>query len=55
MPAGLALLVVDDELNIAELVATALRCEGSEMRIARDGAQAISAVRDSRRIVWCST
>jgi two-component system OmpR family response regulator len=39
-------LVVDDELNIAELVATALRYEGFETRIAGDGAQAQAMVRD---------
>lgn len=39
-------LVVDDELNIAELGATALRYEGFELRIAGDGAQAQATVRD---------
>src|SRR5258708_9948255 len=39
-------LVVDDEPNIAELVATALRYEGFEVRTAADGAGALAAVRD---------
>ena len=39
-------LVVDDEANIAELVATALRYEGFEVRTAGDGASALAAVRD---------
>jgi two-component system OmpR family response regulator len=39
-------LVVDDEANIAELVATALRYEGFEVRTAGDGARALAAVRD---------
>jgi len=39
-------LVVDDDLNIAELVATALRYEGFEVRIAGDGAAAVTMVRD---------
>jgi two-component system OmpR family response regulator len=39
-------LVVDDEANIAELVATALRYEGFEVRTAADGASALAAVRD---------
>ena len=39
-------LVVDDEANIAELVATALRYEGFEVRTAADGAGALAAVRD---------
>jgi two-component system OmpR family response regulator len=39
-------LVVDDEANIAELVATALRYEGFEVRTAADGAAALAAVRD---------
>jgi two-component system OmpR family response regulator len=39
-------LVVDDDLNIAELVATALRYEGFDVRIAGDGAEAVAMVRD---------
>jgi two-component system OmpR family response regulator len=39
-------LVVDDEPNIAELVATALRYEGFDVRTAGDGASALAAVRD---------
>ena len=39
-------LVVDDEANIAELVATALRYEGFDVRTAADGATALAAVRD---------
>jgi two-component system OmpR family response regulator len=43
---GRRVLVVDDEPNIAELVATALRYEGFEVRTAGDGAGALAAVRD---------
>jgi two-component system OmpR family response regulator len=43
---GRRVLVVDDEANIAELVATALRYEGFEVRTAADGAAALAAVRD---------
>jgi two-component system OmpR family response regulator len=39
-------LVVDDELNIAELVATALSYDDFEVRIAHDGAGALSAVQE---------
>jgi two-component system OmpR family response regulator len=39
-------LVVDDELNIAELVGTALSYEGFEVKLAHDGAGAIAAVQD---------
>jgi two-component system OmpR family response regulator len=39
-------LVVDDELNIAELVSTALRYEGFEIRSVGDGAAALAALRD---------
>jgi len=42
---GLRVLVVDDELNIAELVATALRYEGFEVRTAGDGRAALAGVR----------
>jgi two-component system OmpR family response regulator len=38
-------LVVDDELNIAELVATALRYEGFEVQTAADGRGALAGVR----------
>jgi two-component system, OmpR family, response regulator len=40
------ILVVDDEANIAALVATALRYEGFDVRTAADGAGALAAVRD---------
>ncbi|MDX6620593.1 MAG: two-component system, OmpR family, response regulator [Gaiellales bacterium] len=43
---GRRVLVVDDEPNIAQLVATALRYEGFEVRTAADGAGALAAVRD---------
>ena len=43
---GRRVLVIDDEANIAELVATALRYEGFEVRTAGDGASALAAVRD---------
>jgi two-component system OmpR family response regulator len=39
-------LVVDDDLNIAELVATALRYEDFEVRIAGEGATAVAMARD---------
>ena len=39
------MLVVDDEPNIAELVATALRYEGFDVATAADGAQALATVR----------
>src|SRR5258708_21520250 len=39
-------LIVDDEANIAELVATALRYEGFDVRTAADGASALAAVRE---------
>jgi two-component system OmpR family response regulator len=39
-------LVVDDQLNIAELVVTALRYNGFETRIASDGTQALTLIRD---------
>jgi two-component system OmpR family response regulator len=40
------ILVVDDEANIAELVATALRYEGFDVRTAGDATAALAAVRD---------
>jgi two-component system OmpR family response regulator len=39
-------LVVDDERNIVELIATALGYEGFEVRTAADGAEMLAAVRD---------
>jgi two-component system, OmpR family, response regulator len=39
-------LVFDDERNIADLVATALRYEGFDVQIASDGASALVAVRE---------
>ena len=45
-PARLRVLVVDDEANIAELVATALRYEEFEVRIAGDGTTAVVIARD---------
>jgi two-component system, OmpR family, response regulator len=39
-------LVVDDELNIAELVATALSYEDFEVKMAHDGMSAIGAVQE---------
>ncbi len=41
------MLVVDDEPNIAELVATALRYEGFDAAIAATGQQALAAVKTS--------
>ena len=41
-------LVVDDEVNIAELVAMALRYEGFAVRQAHAGAEAVSAAREFR-------
>lgn len=42
---GLRVLVVDDEVNIADLVATALRYEGFEVQTAADGRAALAGVR----------
>ena len=39
-------LVVDDEVNLAELVAMALRYEGCETRMAHTGSKAVSAATD---------
>ena len=39
-------LVVDDERNIVELIATALGYKGFEVRTAADGARALAAVRE---------
>ena len=41
-------LVVDDEVNIAELLAMALRYEGWDLRMAHSGQGAVSAARDFR-------
>jgi two-component system OmpR family response regulator len=40
-PAGPRILVVDDELNIAELISMALRYEGFEVATAESGAEAL--------------
>ncbi|GAA4698214.1 response regulator transcription factor [Nocardioides conyzicola] len=42
----LRVLVVDDEVNIAELVSMALRYEGWEVRAAHTGAKAVAAAKD---------
>ena len=42
-------LVVDDEVNIAELLAMALRYEGWDLRMAHSGGDAVSTARDFRR------
>ena len=49
-PDGTALrvLVVDDEVNIAELVSMALRYEGWEVRAAHTGSKAVAAAKDLR-------
>ena len=44
----LRVLVVDDEVNLAELVAMAVRDEGWEVRTAHTGSQAVSAARDQQ-------
>jgi len=44
--APLRVLVVDDELNIAELVSMALRYEGWEVRAAHTGSKAVAAAKD---------
>jgi two-component system OmpR family response regulator len=44
----LRVLVVDDEVNIAELVSMALRYEGWEVRAAHTGAKAVAAAKDLR-------
>ena len=49
-------LVVDDEVNIAELLAMALRYEGWEVRMAHTGRTAVSDGRaTSGPTPWCST
>ena len=42
----LRVLVVDDEVNLAELVEMALRYEGWDVRTAHTGTQAVTAARD---------
>lgn len=42
----LRVLVVDDEVNIAELVAMALRYEGFETRMAHTGSRAVAAAKE---------
>jgi two-component system OmpR family response regulator len=42
----LRVLVVDDEVNIAELVSMALRYEGWEVRAAHTGSKAVTAAKD---------
>ncbi len=41
-------LVVDDEVNIAELLAMALRYEGWDLQMAHTGTDAVAAARDFR-------
>ncbi len=41
-------LVVDDEVNIAELIGMALRYEGWEVRLAHTGTRAVSAAKEFR-------
>jgi two-component system, OmpR family, response regulator len=47
-PAPHRVLVVDDEPNIVDVIAMALRYEGFEVASAATGAEALSAVRDQR-------
>lgn len=44
----LRLLVVDDEVNIAELIAMALRYEGWQVTTAHTGSKAVAAAKESR-------
>jgi two-component system OmpR family response regulator len=44
----LRVLVVDDEVNIAELVSMALRYEGWEVRAAHTGSKAVTAAKDMK-------
>ena len=44
----LRVLVVDDEVNIAELITMALRYEGFEVRAAHTGAKAVAAAKEMR-------
>ncbi|QBR92220.1 response regulator transcription factor [Nocardioides euryhalodurans] len=46
--APLRVLVVDDEVNLAELVSMAVRYEGWETRSAHTGSRAVAAARDFR-------
>ena len=46
--APLRVLVVDDEVNLAELVSMAVRYEGWETRSAHTGSKAVAAARDFR-------
>ena len=48
-------LVVDDEVNIAELIGMALRYEGWEVRLAHTGSRRSRRPRSSARTRWCST
>ena len=48
MPAATRVLVVDDEHNITDLVATALRYEGFQVATAGTGEQALAAVASTR-------
>ena len=41
----LRVLVVDDEVNIAELISMALRYEGFDVSVAHTGAKAVSTAR----------
>ncbi len=49
------LLVVDDEPNILELLATSLRFAGFQVTTAADGRQALAAARRECPTSWCST
>ncbi|WKN49355.1 response regulator transcription factor [Nocardioides sp. Arc9.136] len=44
----LRVLVVDDEVNLAELVAMALRYEGWQVEVAHTGSKAVSTAREQR-------
>jgi two-component system, OmpR family, response regulator len=46
---ALRVLVVDDEVNIAELVSLALRYEGFDVAVARTGAEAVSSAKTFSR------
>ena len=43
---AIRLLVVDDEPTLAEALASALRCEGWEVRTAADGSSAVRTARE---------
>jgi two-component system OmpR family response regulator len=45
---ALRVLVVDDEVNIAELISMAVRYEGWEPTVAHTGSKAVSAAKDTR-------